>query len=125
MDNECPKLYAPKPKMRLSSTRLGTPYSKTPTAERTSIIHINSPKIYKNKRNHENILLFNYSMKDLDSEIQRDFDEYSAKSEIFSILKTDHNMTVSNVSVSTTFSRNGILNTNEFFNSDNIIEKYI
>ena len=117
MEYGSPKMYTPKPKMRYTSSIPAITYSNSTTETRSLIIPNKSPYGQTNIRNQnifktvsKNHLITN------DPEIQKDFDEFSAKSEIFSLLKNDSCQWSSNISNSTTTtSRTGVFNSNEFF----------
>ena len=120
MDNECTKLFAPKPKIKSSSSKFCQFSSKTPINNKSPItkfnfsdIPISTSKLYKTKPFASSNIL-----KDFELEFKKDFEDLSVKSEIFSILQNDINLRSSNISNSTAFSKNGIFNSNDFFTDD-------
>ena len=97
---ECPKLCAPKPKHKFSSKIIGLPSSKPILTSRTPVIQNTNPE-FNFKLNTINL---NF-LKESDFDLQKDFDEFSAKSEIFSILKKENNTRALNMSSSTGVSK--------------------
>ena len=120
MDNECTKLFAPKPKIKSSSSKISQFSSKTPLNNKSPItkfnfaeIHIPIPKINDTK------VIGNCNIfKDFEVEFQKDFEDLSVKSEIFSILNNDNNLRSSNLSCSTAFSKNVIFNSTDFLGDE-------
>jgi len=98
--NECPKMYAPKPKHKFSSKIIGAPSSKPLLTSRTPVIQNTNPE-FNFKLNSINL---NF-LRECDLDLQKDFDEFSAKSEIFSILKKENTIRALNMSSSTGFSK--------------------
>ena len=102
----------------ISTTIINAPISKTPKGKKTSIIQIHSPQLWKDKIKEDYFKSYsNEIMRDYEIELKREFNDFSARSEIFSILKIENSFTFSSVSNSITISQNCILNSKEFLNS--------
>jgi len=108
------------------SKLLGYQFSKTPTSNRTPTTQFHLPEQLNNNKKMKTCVNIYKDPTDIDDidhlDLQKEFDELSVKSEIFTILKSEcNNLRGSNISGSTAISRNGMFNSNE--GSDDIFEE--